>query len=73
MGKTRGKTSTASKTKYNEYAYARYTIRIRKASFLYDDVEDYMAKHGANLNGLVTKLLDDHFFQLRYSDPEYPI
>jgi len=68
-----GKTSTASKTKYNEYAYSRYTIRIRKDTFLHDDVDDYMAKHGANLNGLVTKLLDDHFFHLRYSDPEYPI
>jgi len=72
MGKTRGKTSTASKTKYNEYAYARYTIRIRKDTLLYDEVEDYMTKRGANLNGLVTKLLDDHFFYLRRSELDHP-
>lgn len=68
-----GKTSTASKTKYNEYAYARYTIRIKKDTLLYDDIEDYMLKNGANLNGLVNRLLDEHFFQRRYSDPEYPV
>jgi len=73
MGKLRGKTSAASKAKYNEYAYTRYTIRIRKDSCLHDDVEEFMTKRGTSLNYLVTKLLTDHFFQQRYADPEYPI
>jgi hypothetical protein len=68
-----GKTSAESKRKYNEFSYARYTLRIRKDSLLYDDVEDFMAKHGTSLNGLVNKLLDDHFFHARYTDPEYPM
>jgi hypothetical protein len=67
-----GKTSTKSKTKYNEYSYARYTLRIRKDSILYDEVEDFMMKKGTSLNYLATKLLDDYFFKRRYSDPEYP-
>ena len=67
-----GKTSTKSKTKYNEYAYARYTLRIRKDSILYDEVEDFMMEKGTSLNYLVTKLLDDFFFKQRYSDTEYP-
>ena len=73
MGKKRGKTSTASKTKYNEYSYARYTLRIRKDSLLYDDVEEFMSKRGSSLNYLVNKLLDNHFIQQHYSDPEYPL
>jgi predicted HicB family RNase H-like nuclease len=72
MGKTRGKTSTASKTKYNEYSYSRYTIRIRKDTILHDDVEEFMTKNGTSLNYLVNKLLDEHFFHRRYSDPEFP-
>ena len=72
MGKKRGKTSVASKAKYNEFSYARYTICIRKDSILYDDVEDFMNKKGTSLNYLVNKLLDDHFSHWRYSDPEYP-
>jgi len=67
-----GKTKTQSKTKYNEYSYARYTLRIRKDSILYDEVEDFMMKKGTSLNYLATKLLDDHFSKLRYCDPQYP-
>lgn len=63
-----GKTSTASKSKYNEYTYARYTIRIRKDSTLYDDIEYFMSKNGASLNYLVTKLLTDYFLSLYPED-----
>ena len=66
-----GKTSAKSKNKYNEYSYARYTLRIKKDSILYDEVEDFMMKKGTSLNYLATKLLDDYFFKLRYSDPEH--
>ena len=67
-----GKTSSKSKSKYNEYSYARYTPRIRKDSILHDEVEDFMMKKGTSLNYLVTKLLDGYFFQRRHSDPQYP-
>ena len=66
-----GKTSTKSKTKYNQYAYSRYTLRIKKDTILHDEVEDFMMKKGTSLNHLVNMLLDDYFFKRRYSDSEY--
>ena len=51
------RTSSATKDKYNEYSYARYTIRIRKDTMLHDEVEDFMSKNGMSLNYLVSKLL----------------
>lgn len=56
-----GKTSTQSKDRYNEAAYARFSIRIRKDSSLYDDIEEFMSHNGTSLNYLVTKLLKEHF------------
>jgi hypothetical protein len=50
--------------KYNEREYARYTIRIRKDSTLYDDIEKFMAMEQTSLNYLVTKLLKEHFNRL---------
>jgi hypothetical protein len=67
-----GRTSSKSKTKYNEYSYARYTLRFKKDSILYDEVEDFMMKKCTSLNHLANKLLDDYFFKLRYSDTEFP-
>ena len=57
-----GKTSTQSKDKYNEREYARYTIRIRKDSALYDKVEEFKArsKH-TSLNAIVSKRLEEFF------------
>lgn len=60
-----GKTSTQSKDKYNENAYARYSIRIRKDSDLYENIENFMSKNGTSLNYLVTELLKEHFEGLR--------
>ena len=54
------KTSTQVKERYNKKAYARYTIRIRKDSPLYDDIEDFMAQN-SSLNSIVTKLLEKYF------------
>ena len=56
-----GKTSTAVKTKYNEEAYARYTIRVRKDSELYEEIKSFMDKTGTSLNHLVVKLLREYF------------
>lgn len=55
------KARTKSKDKYNETAYARYTIRIRKDSDLYNDIESFMSLNGTSLNYLVQKLLTEHF------------
>ena len=56
-----GKTKTESKDKYNENAYARYTLRIRKDSDLNGRIEDFLSKKGTSLNYLVAKLLIEHF------------
>ena len=56
-----GKTSSKVKDTYNENAYARYTIRVRKDSCLYEDIEDFMSKNGTSLNYVVNKLLEDFF------------
>jgi len=56
-----GKTSTAVKTKYNKEAYARYTIRVRKDSELYEEIKSFMDKTGTSLNHLVVKLLREYF------------
>ena len=58
------KTNTKSKDKYNEREYARYTLRVRKDSTLYDDIEAFMAREHTSLNYLVTKLLKEHFNRL---------
>lgn len=59
-----GKASSQSKDLYNEATYSRYTIRVRKDSDLYVDIEDFMSKKGSSLNYLVLKLLDEHFAKL---------
>lgn len=58
-------TRTQQKDKYNENAYARYSIRIRKDSDLYEDIEEFMSHDGTSLNYLVTKLLKEHFDRLK--------
>lgn len=63
------KPNTASKYRYNEATYARYTIRIRKDSTLYDDIEDFMSSPHTSLNYLVEKLLKDYFFH-RNNNPD---
>jgi len=55
------KTSTHSKDKYNESAYARYTIRVRKDSELYEKIEEFMGKKGTSLNYVTRKLLHEFF------------
>lgn len=59
-----GKTSIKAKDKYNENAYARYTVRIRKDSDLYEETENFMSNNGTSFNYLVTKLLKEHFLKL---------
>jgi len=57
------KTSTSVKDRYNETTYARYTLRVRKDSDLYEDIEAFMSSKGTSLNYLVEILLKDFFFQ----------
>ena len=56
-----GKTSTKLKDKYNEYTYARYTIRIKKDSELYEKIEEFMSKKGTSLNYVVIQKLSEFF------------
>ena len=64
-----GKNNSAAKNRYNEATYARYTIRIRKDSALYDDIEYFMSKKYTGLNYLAEKLLKEYFFHSD-NDPE---
>ena len=59
--KSMGKTSTKSKDKYNEETYARYTIRIKKDSELYEKIEEFMSHKGTSLNYVVIKVLSKFF------------
>jgi len=68
-GATMGKTSTKSKDAYNEKAYARYTLRIRKDSDLFEYIENFVSRKGVSLNYLITKLLIEHFTNI-YDRPE---
>jgi hypothetical protein len=55
-----------------EHSFAQYAIRAKKDLCLYDDVEDFISKHGGRLDVLVGKLLNDDFTLSRYTDPSYP-
>ena len=50
----------------------RYSIRMRKDTCLYDDVEYFMTHHQASTSHLVDKLLNNDFVLARYTDPTYP-
>lgn len=56
-----GKTSTQAKDKYNEREYARYTLRVRKDSYLFEQIESCRAREAMSLNRVVVKLLEDFF------------
>jgi len=56
-----GRTSSKSKNEYNESAYGRYTIRIRKDTLLYDVIEEFMSFKGTSFNYIVTKALEKYF------------
>jgi hypothetical protein len=56
-----GKTSTKSKDKYNEAAYARYTVRIRKDEIIYEVIEEFMNHKGTSFNHVVTLALEKYF------------
>ena len=56
-----GKTSTASKEKYNKNAYERYSVRVRKDDLLNEQIKEFMSKNGTSLNYLLVKLLKNHF------------
>jgi hypothetical protein len=59
-------------TKHKEHSYARYDMRLKKDLCLYNDVEDFIATHNADLGELANRLLSGHFSHARYTDPEYP-
>ena len=47
--------------KYNEHEYARYTIRIRKDTQLYENIEELKKRKNFSLNYLIANLLKKHF------------
>ena len=63
-----GKTSREIKEKYNKEAYERYSVRVRKDSVLYEQIEEFMSKNGTSLNYLIVELLTEHFRREEYRD-----
>ena len=61
------------RSRLNEHSLSHYAIRSKKDSCLYDDVNDFVAKHGGRLDALVGKLLSGDFTLSRYTDPSYPL
>jgi predicted HicB family RNase H-like nuclease len=49
--------------KYNDRVYARYTIRVRKDSPLYEEILRYTSKRGVSLNGLIVELLEERLLK----------
>ena len=60
-----GKTSQASKDKYNQKIYKQYIVRVRKNTDLYNKIERFNSKKGTSLNYVITKLLCG-FFNVEY-------
>ena len=56
-----GKTSTESKRKYNESAYATHLYSYRKNSDFGERVRELKAQKGTSLNKLITQLLAKHW------------
>jgi hypothetical protein len=71
MGRYKSRAWSYNKYKYNKYVRAHNAQLIRKDSSLYEEVEHYLFKHDTSLDSLVTKLLNNDFGHLRYSDQEY--
>ena len=61
-----------NRSRLKEYSLSHYAIRSEKDSRLYDDVYDFMAKHGGRMDILVGKLLNGDFTLSRYTDHSYP-
>ena len=57
-----GKTSTKSKDRYNQNAYARYTIRVRKDDILNDQIEEFMSHKDTSLNYLIVETFLRKYF-----------
>ena len=54
-------------------SFVRYSIRMKKDTCLYNDVEYFMMHHQASTSHLVDKLLNNDFVLARYTDPTYPV
>ncbi len=52
-----GKTSTASKNKYNAKAYDRIALTVKKGQR--EIIKTHAESNGMSLNGYINKLIDD--------------
>jgi len=62
-----------NRSKRNEYSLIHFNIRSRKDTSLYDDTEDFFAKHNLSSNVLVDKIINHSFSHARYTDHDYPL
>jgi len=57
----------------NEYSLKHFNIRSTKDDYLFNDFEDFVAKHDLSLSNLVDMLVEQRFSHARFTDHEYPL
>ena len=58
----------AIKARQKEYSLTRYSIRLKRDSYLHDGFVDFVTKHDTSLEHLVNKLLNNQFSAKWQSD-----
>jgi len=64
---------TIYRSKRNEYSLNHFNIRSKKDTCLYDDIEDFFAKHNLSAYIIVDKIVNNNFSHIRFTDHEYPL
>jgi len=62
-----GKTSSAAKRKYNDKAYDRFTISVRKGDK--EKIAEHAAARGESLNGLISRAIAE-LMEREKTEPE---
>jgi hypothetical protein len=61
------------RSKRNEYSLIHFSIRRKKDTCLYDDIENLFNKRNLSSNILVDMLINQSFSHARYTDHDYPL
>ena len=64
---------TIYRSKRSEYSLIHFNIRSKIDACLYDDIENYFAKHNLSSYIVIDKILNHDFLHARFTDHEYPI
>jgi len=61
------------RSKRNEYSLINFNTRAAKDTCLYDDIEDFLAKHDLSSYILVDMLINQDFSHARFTNHDYPL